>query len=550
MNTKEISLFKKVELDSLLCDKNKYKYLLEEKINKNVIESHSNNLILFDAFEEYILKEFKKGSHTSYVKEYASFIYKTFLKYPNTIFDSLFLKDENLPYFYTKNEINDIKSYKNKINIYVTNEIKKVINANKKNTTLTNILLKYAISSIGEDKRVDDIYKYILNNFEYNSSLLSYEFIIKYTAYLTSKEYGIEYIKPYISNYDLDETKIEKNCLGKCFENSGVILIHKNVLKNVKTTFMLSNVIGAVAHEIRHYSQARDFRNNIPSKKTYDWVLFQVFTKYFNSKNIDEYNTNYRNYEIEIDANYNSHDITNKILDKYITNKNNPYIQKALSDKYDTLLLSLTNTKYDIIDKKTKEEIDYNVTTLDRIIKQNPFIINSYPILGYIYNKDGSRRSIYNMVKIESSNKDKKLSDFYREIYLYEINNINNIKLNIYGSDIDKLLLNKILDEEIEEVKELQLIYKYESNIKNNIVNRKNYAIKVNSKTNRINNTIKYINNNIRYIERLNDKTVLYKIKEFNSLIKGLNNSMRMFNINRLLKSDNETHSTLKITLY
>ena len=345
------SLFNMSELDNLLSYSSKYKILLQNKMNRNMIETYSKDLVLFDTFEEYIINNYNNLDKNK-LNKYINFLYNSFNKYPNIVFDSILFNKKNIELFFSADQINNINIYKNKITKIVNKELNNLyLNKNKE---ISNLLLKYSISNIGEDNRIDSVYKFILNNFQNNSSLLAYEFIIKYTAHLLSKEYNLDNIKPYITNYDIDENNIEANCIGKCFENSGVILIHKNIIKNSNSDEMLSNVIIAISHEIRHYMQARNQKCNIPSRESYYWIMFNLFSRYFSNFNYNEYNKNYYNYEIEIDANKFSYEMAHKILSKYLNDKKNQNILNIERNKYDTEMLSIANTKYDIFDKKIK----------------------------------------------------------------------------------------------------------------------------------------------------------------------------------------------------
>ncbi len=525
------SLFNVSELNDLLYNC-KYKFLIQNKMNRNMIETYSKDLVLFDTFEEYIINNYKNLDKNK-LNKYINFLYNSFNKYPNIVFDSILFNKKNIELFFSADQINNINIYKNKITKIVNKELNNLyLNKNKE---ISNLLLKYSISNIGIDNRIDNVYKHILNNFQNNSSLLAYEFIIKYTAHLLSKEYNLDNIKPYITNYDIDENNIEANCIGKCFENSGVILIHKNIIKNSNSDEMLSNVIIAISHEIRHYMQARNQKCNIPSRESYYWIMFNLFSRYFSNFNYDEYNKNYNNYEIEIDANYFSFNEAHKILSKYLNNKRNDNILESERNKFETKVLSLANTKYDIFDKKLKEDIQYNIYLLDKIVKNNPILLDRHPILNYIYNKNGSRRNIYRLVNIENDYNIKGLNDLYKDYYLYDINNIFDIKLEHYDPKTVKLVINKVLDLEIEETNELIYLFNYDYNFDNKI-ERKRYILKVNAKTNRINNTIKYMNSNHSLIEKLDNYLINNKIDKFNILVKQLNQNIQ--NINNKYEND------------
>ena len=519
-------LFYMSEIDSIIFNRDKYVSLLQNKMNKNIVESKSKDLILFDAFEQNIVDNKSINCKKAEIKKYASFLYKVFLKYPFVIYESILFDRENKYYFFNDEQISKINDYNNRMTNYMNNEISK-IDSYKNGIVLPSLLIKYCSNNINKNSRIDKVYRYLLNNYESNSSVLCDEFIIKYTAYLAEKEFKVAHTRAYLSSYDFINSNKRLDCMGITYSDSGVLIINRDVLNGSHDIYTLKGILHAVCHEVTHYAQALEYKYGYVTKRNYIWNKYSLFNKYFKDLGLDEYNDNYDHYEIELDANYNGWDITYKILSKYAPKYKNSIINDSFVARNNELIKSITNTKHDLSDNTIMEDIDYNVYYLDRIIKNNPHLLSKSNVLNAVYKKDGSRRDFYELVNLEKDiiNKESTyvgISDVFEEFYLYDINNnLFGIRLGIYNRDTNINVLNKILDLGIKEINEL--LFLKDNNLVSTRVRFNRYAKKIRNKIRRVNNIYDYIKNNRNYINGLGNKLIDTKILKFTHLINELN---------------------------
>lgn len=468
------------------------------------------NIFPFEKTERFIIKHRCKEKYISTMKEYTSFLYRKFKENPYTILDSRILKCKDMERLFDKEEYVEIKAFLDELN----NKYIKLLNGIKKGTKIDDLSLRYAISLIGRDNTLAErTYSYLLNN--YNNSDLTREFIAKYTAYLSSKELEIPYDRIYLNRYNFVHGEY-LDCNGTYLPKSDCIFINSD--KNNE----LLKLIQCVGHEMKHRKQLQSQIRDIMDETSLYLTMDSIF-----SKNIENDKINYFNRETELDANNYGWDLAARLLSSYSNEKG--LVKEALWNKNECLydravLFKYRNAQYDLVD-----DVTYNVSKLDEIIKKDPEIIFTYAgVLPFIYYlSTGIRSSFTSMVTTENGLRDK-CGDRYKEIgkafrcfYQYDLDRKSNIDFKELKEDERKQVANKLLELALDEIKDINNIL---SIVK---LTKRSFCINANTKVKqkicRIHYILNTLDRNNIYIRNLCTRSIELKLEKLLVLIDGLN---------------------------
>ena len=286
---------------------------------------------------------------------------------------------------------------------------------------------------------------------EYNSA---FDFINKIlleksikidTMHLMSHIYN--FTKYYMELQGLDYTLKfyyeETNTGGSCSWEDSYIRLN--------TYFMNSdtyeNMMDAIFHEIHHACQYQEFieSKENPNKAVNKTLLLNSIDKILRNTLPNYYNigsaelVNYPSIAYEADARL----LASINLESYIKYLS-PELYERLSDKFakegiktkDLLLANKVeamdalsaNDNYTMFgDEKYTLYLNRDMV-LDRLIIASPELLNDYPILNYIYNKDGKRKTIVELVQTIDDNKENKqvvdMLNFWIETSKYSLSSL------------------------------------------------------------------------------------------------------------------------------
>lgn len=503
-------------LYTLLNDQEVYRRIISKIISSSYIP---DDIALINQLNDYIINNKEELNETS-LKKYITFLYDIFKINNNIIFKLDIFKHKEL---FTKPQIliiNDArikmsnKVHKISLNFIEGKEIKKddlyllldFFNSNMDNENITNF--------------IDTIYSYLLNNYkeEYN------QYIINYTSYLASKIYNTDYVRIYYSNTMIN------NC---------ETITYKDDLKYINR---ITNIIYDVIKIVKKHS----------TKKTkleeFELLKDRLFKEYLNPEEYKEYKNNYKHNEIDYYNNTNIWLTTISILKKY----SSCLYQELNNIKNDSLIKYYYRTIYIKEDKLYHKE-KYNVDILDEIVSEHPEVIDDCPILNNIYNKNGSKKGIREILTNEYNLNEKYLFNDYFTEYI-QTGNLNKIDINKIDLEYKFLLISKItvlLKIELNELLNNLKLYKLLDKDDIRFISRVNEYNSYNfNRVNKIRYYINYINDNEELINNLieiDTKEYNYKInKDINEVIKYFKNVKNKIND----KHSDDIKSLSEVTIY
>lgn len=402
--------------------------------------------------------------------------------------------------------------------------------------------------------------KHLLNNPKDRNSLHNYNiatFLIKFFGYKKIKEEKLENTKIIIGNLSpgtygessdnyaivnktlLQKVLIENNTLDDKFG-------HKTIYRNSQHGYPISQtyhemlgIMHTLYHELRHQKQ----KNHSNSHKIDDLSYYYASFEIINETGGYDYNTNYKCYEIEKDANYKAWEDVEKLIKTYMPNQNTERLMKnVLNHKLKEELEQITGMRK-TYDNRTYISNDLLMKYLDDKFRTNSYLVTQkYKQFLNFYNYNGTpKRAIelltqpliyqykdfyFGQVSYRSRILGYKLTtnDISR-LQIKEIQAvINNIKILM---NINKEKLNKICDR----------VKKYNENsqeVIGNIVNYHRFAIYLSN----IMNEILILHPNLRNILSIRNaidsiNANIDMINHNSIVLKNINSSNRISRVGR-----------------
>ncbi len=418
-----------------------YNEYLNSKINRNnpSFVTKCEDLVLFDAFDNFLAHTLLKNPSSlnqKLVAKYRDYLFSTFKQMPEIVFESLLFQQEIAIVLFTPEQLREISEYKKSTSKKCREIYNKIINNQSTTQDEKNILLKFLSKNIRtEDQKMigvlDTMYSILLNTPNLNS-LLAKEFILKYTAELARRDLHIPPVEIYLTNTSLDGQSYSSRNYGTSYGNTGAISVNKDLVnRNVSPIPGIPSIakfMQTICHEARHSSQAYRASINDLSYESYEYIRTNIFRTYLSKESFNEYNVNYRHNEIERDANLYGWRIVEKLLTKYAPNRKQE-INNIISENISVFYQDALANKRDTVKRMPKEY--YNVKMMDDIIRKHPDILGEKPILTYIYNSNGTRKTFMELV-INNKNlsRSTKKIDIDKIFYDYFVSDIKNGILN------------------------------------------------------------------------------------------------------------------------
>lgn len=438
--------------------------------------------------QHFLIKYIEEKGKTKITNDLLSKYYADFANNPSLFVDSPLIREDFLNRFITKRVNEKVKECRDKY--FSSKDIKelyiKLMQSNALNNQEKNRLYSYLITKLrSNDKKfniiIDECAKKILNSNKKIKNMNDTE--LKFFCTYVAKHAGGNRVFP-----DLHIMKDRPELGG--FELENIIYINKESTNSDE----LHMIVQTVCHETRHAIQEKEARNN-SSKTAFEMARHILFSKYLKSKDYDVYHLNYRYSDIELDAeNYGFYyskvllstmgrrDLAEKVREKESLKHKRRHLYEFMLD----------------VGKAYKTTDAFVVEYMDSIIKNHPEEIKEYKVLSNLYNDDGTRKSLSNLLahRMNQGFEDRGLYDNYMN---YEIakNRLFEIDLANTKKDINEKLfksLGNIFRDKAILFKEYCDDKEYQKANQNQIKNTTLYQLKL------LDNILNFIDQKMNYV--------------------------------------------------
>lgn len=488
-------------------------------------------------FQHYLVKYIEEHGKTPRIKEIINKYFEDFTKYPHLFVDSPLLDNRFIDRFMPLKL--RVKTHMLKFKYYESNDNKKLYDSLIKGDNLSkenkNKLYSFLLYQMRKNynkysKEIENCAKLILNSNKKVQELSDIE--LKFYCTFVAKRAGYDKVFPDIHIID---DKPSRNG----FELHNIVYINKHS-DNVHELFEITKT---VCHETRHAIQEKDSKNK-NSRIAFEMARHLLFNKYLNTDVYNVYDRNYRYSGIELDADdygYYYSKVLLQTLDR-----------SDLSDKVQRMEINNHYKRhyYEFIEDINGMMISPDIFTvqhMDAIIKKHPSELNNYKALNNLYNKDGSRKSLGELItlRVNQSHEDRGLYDNYIN---YEIskNRLFNIDLVRTPSALQEKLF-KSLSNICSDKVTLFLDYCNDDEYKN--VDTNQIRVSTLYQINLLDNLYNYIDQHMEYIMTFKESNTSTE----NSFIYNYLRDFRHFNINNIknevIKNDPEIRSRVNSLL-
>ena len=266
--------------------KREYRTLVTMRLYRDKVDAKMTDLAHIDAIDMYIYKAVLHREDVSQFREYFEYLYAVFKGKPEVIYDCILFKNEVVHKIFTANQVAEIKQYQQLMPI----ALKKVsVDLLKPGNTISSDVLRvlennFDNNAVSIQLLIENIYKYLLDNQTENNNYYAKEFIMRYTAYLASKDLEIPPTSVYLSDYDIDDKELTKKNLGANYGNTGLIYVNKNSLLNSFTyedgISSIARFMMTVSHEVRHSYQAYSLSKGDITLPAFQYLQTILFPSY------------------------------------------------------------------------------------------------------------------------------------------------------------------------------------------------------------------------------------------------------------------------------
>lgn len=463
--------------------------ILEGKIAFTIDPTDLRYRRKYVTLQHFLIQYIEKHGKNRITKELLKKFYNDFLKYPYLFVDSPLI---NTSFINRSVPLKDRKEILNKRKEYFDSE---------KNIELSNNLLKNNKLS---NSQKNQLYSYLIMLLRKNDPK-DEELLKKHAEMILSSnqlpkemnETELKFYCMYISKRSGKDTVhtdlhiIDTNPKLGGSQLYGIIFINIKAESNANELWKITKV---VCHETRHTYQEKQVHNKT-TRRAFEMARHLLFLKYLKTNDYDVYNVNYKYLDIEVDA--ESHAIYDCI--NILETLNRPDLALEAS-RFNTVTHNQRNF-YKIMYNEQGTAISedaFTVEYLDKIIKSHPEELERYVVLQKIYNKDGSRKPLGELLasKINEGLDDKEIYDNY---IFYEIvmNKLSQIDLSKTKAGFDENLfksLGGIYRQKVELLKDYCSDTEYTKTNEKQIQLTTLYEIQI------INNILNFIDDNIDYL--------------------------------------------------
>lgn len=447
------------------------------------VEEHSTQIDLYiDIIENEVIRILEKdvssrNSEEVLILDYARRFYGSLYKNRKltAISCKIYKKKELILELFSDSELKEIKNYKEKVSNRAHEYYNKFMRGESLNEIEQSIMFEFLTSCIGAGlKNIYNAQKNVVKKLltqEDNYHITGKNFLLQFITHEKCKKNNLSDAMVYIGNSDFWGRDF--NFGGCYYGGTGLIIVKEDIVKK----FSLENnrqgvasdvsMIHTMFHELEHYKQNCITKNGVINISSINNIINVLSRKYLTDKDFDEYMKNYFFMEKEREANIVGWNETAYFLKEYGNKEKNRDLIKSISNKVNAFL----EKSYSL--KKTKDGVrvraeEYNIDNLVNIIKNNPGELQEYPQLKLFFNDNGSRKSLYDIIREYSKirfdksivhSKQSDLMDVY-EIFLSpffsKTNDLSVIKIEQFNEEEKISLFALIVNEYFKEIKKLK----------------------------------------------------------------------------------------------
>lgn len=338
--------------------------------------------------QHFLIKYIEEKGKTKITNDLLSKYYKDFANNPSLFVDSPLIREDFLNRFITKRVNEKVKECRNKYfsskdikELYIKLMQNNVLNNQEKNRLYSYLIIKLRSNDTRFNTIIDECAKKILNSNKKVRNLNETE--LKFFCTYIAKHAGGNVVFP---NLHIMQDRPE---LGG-FELENIVYINKESMGSDE----LHMITKTVCHEVRHAIQEKESKNK-NTKTAFEMARHVLFSKYLKSNDYDVYKINYRYSGIELDAEDYGYYYSKVLLS---TMGRRDLAEKVRENE--TLKHKRRHLYEFMIDvgKSAKTTDAFVVEYMDTIIKNHPEELKEYKVLNNLYNEDGSRKSLSNLL--------------------------------------------------------------------------------------------------------------------------------------------------------
>ena len=501
----------------------------------NIIEGKTSNIpdpnkiedrYIYVGLQHYLIKYIEENGKKNNVKLLLNKYYDDFIKYPYLFVDSPLIENGFLNRFVPlplSIKIHALKhkyfeSYNN-LDLFETYMKRKKLNNEQKNNLYSFFIYQMKNNYNEYSVEIEKCIKEILNSNKPVSKLSEME--IKFYCVYVAQKTSQGHVSP-----DIHLITADPSCGG--YEKNNIIYINKTA-SHIDRIEILTRVI---CHETRHAMQEKDAKTK-NSKAAFEMARQLLFETYIKQNVFKLYKDNYQYLGIELDADsygyYYSTILLQTLGRKDLADKLQKEAKEKLQKRHFYECAKIVNGIDSPID-------EFNVECLDSIIKKHPEELKTYKVLRNLYNDDGSRKPLSNLI----ARRIKQGFD-YRGIYDNYINyEISKDKL--YTIDLVKTpkniqekyfkSLSEICSDKVLLLKDYCADTEYKNTNSDQIISTTLYQIKL------LDKILGYIDQNMDYVLACKEKKVLNEMSFIYNFIRDLNGfSLNNIN-NKVIEKD------------
>ncbi|MBQ8219265.1 MAG: hypothetical protein IJZ79_05875, partial [Bacilli bacterium] len=210
-----------------------------------------------------------------------------------------------------------------------------------------------------------------------------------------------------------------------------IVFNTKYFTETFKTKNIFFDKLNTIFHEVFHEMQGQERKLNITNK----YNLIQTIERLIRKESEEYYKDNYHNISYEVDARYNAMVFLSNYI-KEISPETYQKFENYINEKMneDSALYMVNKNVFGVDDLKFNRDIFF-----DNMVRKNPSILDNNPILKYIYNTDGSRKTIFELHNIIIDNQNNKniinMINHWMKMSNYSLDNMINELYSIYMTD-------------------------------------------------------------------------------------------------------------------
>lgn len=391
-----------------LDNPNYLRRLLEEKRNRfrPSVKVYGKNINILDIGLSYILYKLKNDKNSlnpNRIKILRDTLFDVFQNYPLLSYELPVFKREFNQLLFTNDQLAVINNYivsRNNKADKTYREFERGIVDESSMEELLFLAQSWLNSPVSpqREERCEKLYGYLLNKNQAKLSLVELEFIAKYTTYLNSKDLDMPIHPVVFSDYYSNNTMMEYSVGGFSQGLTGIVFINRERAINNEKLLMFADMqidyctslVETISHENRHSSQKyRAQKIDSLDEYSFDYAVKDAI----GTIDDDEYDRNYSNQQVEIDAEVYGWGFVAKQLEKHAPDKAE-YIEEAVDHCYQKRVDKSLAFKKSAEGRYSQQDY-FDLLKLDEAILKNNWLLDRYPILLQFYSRDGKRKDFF-----------------------------------------------------------------------------------------------------------------------------------------------------------